>query len=189
MPAKMITVNLLDKEGFANSASGRIVNWAITYGRYIMIGTEIAVLLAFISRFSLDRKLTDLTEAIGQKRAVLEANLPVEDQIRSLERSLALISERTAHQELPLEILSATRTALPPDVYFESWELTGDILSVDAAAGSETGLSQFLTNLRSNTLLTNIEMGDVNKSPLTGILFSFTAEMKNSGTPVAPEGL
>ena len=32
-----------------------------------MIGTEVVVLLAFISRFSLDRKLTDLKEEISQK--------------------------------------------------------------------------------------------------------------------------
>ena len=66
MPAKTVDVNLLEKDDFSESPIGRIVTWAITYGRYIMILTEIVVLLAFISRFSLDRKLTDLNEAIGQ---------------------------------------------------------------------------------------------------------------------------
>ena len=66
-------INLL-KNSSDQSPLDRITDWALTYGRYIMIGTEIVVLLAFISRFSLDRKLTDLKEEIGQKQQILLAN-------------------------------------------------------------------------------------------------------------------
>jgi len=74
MPAKQISINLIGEEEMEHTPVGRIVTWAITYGRYIMIGTEIVVLLAFISRFSLDRKLTDLKDEISQKQELIEAN-------------------------------------------------------------------------------------------------------------------
>ena len=74
MPAKQPTINLIGEEEMAHTPVGRIVAWAVTYGRYIMIGTEIIVLLAFISRFSLDRKLTDLNDEVSQKQAIIDAN-------------------------------------------------------------------------------------------------------------------
>src|SRR3989344_3425468 len=77
MPAtkfSRIDINLIGEGDFSRTPIGRIVTWATTYGRYIMILTEIIVLLAFISRFSLDRKLTDLKEEITQKQAIIETN-------------------------------------------------------------------------------------------------------------------
>ena len=82
MPANQ-NINLLGDSEMDHTPVGRIVNWAVTYGRYIMIGTEIVVLLAFISRFSLDRKLTDLKEEVGQKQEIIEANLPFEGEVQS----------------------------------------------------------------------------------------------------------
>ena len=67
MPADIVRINLLGSQDLEHTPWGRIVAWATTYGRYIMITTEIIVLLAFISRFSLDRKNTDLTEEVTQK--------------------------------------------------------------------------------------------------------------------------
>ena len=88
MPANTTTINLLGKEDLGRSPTGRLLAWAVTYGRYIMIGTEIVVLLAFISRFSLDRKLTDLKEEITQKQAILEANSDLETTIRALQNHI-----------------------------------------------------------------------------------------------------
>ncbi len=79
MPAQPVSVNLLDQPEFTSSSIARLINWTITYGRYIMIGTEVIVLVAFISRFSLDRKLTDLREEIAQKQIILEANADFSD--------------------------------------------------------------------------------------------------------------
>ena len=82
MPADSIRINLLGQQDLEHTPWGRIVSWATTYGRYIMITTEIMVLLAFISRFSLDRKNTDLTEEVTQKQAILEANTSFETSDR-----------------------------------------------------------------------------------------------------------
>ncbi|HCS79450.1 TPA: hypothetical protein DIV55_06990, partial [Patescibacteria group bacterium] len=68
-PAKPI--NLLTRKDFDASLVGRILRWSLIYGRYIIVSTEIIVLLAFIYRFSLDRQITDLNEEIEQKSAIV----------------------------------------------------------------------------------------------------------------------
>lgn len=175
MPAKPIEINLLGQEDLKHTPQGRILNWALTYGRYIMIGTEIVVLLAFISRFSLDRKLTDLKEEISQKQAILEANAPLEHEIRLLQDHLAKVKQITTTQSAPINIITLLKSLLPPDVYIDTLDVTADRLVVSATAGETNGFSQFLTNLQATKQFTSVDIGDVKKNPLTGIEFKFTA--------------
>ena len=180
MPAaRTISINLLGQEDLKHTPQGRIVSWALTYGRYIMIGTEIVVLLAFISRFSLDRKLTDLKEEIAQKQAILEANVSLEQNIRLLQDELVKIKQITTKQSAPLTTLTLLQTLLPADVYIETLDSTIDHLSVTAVAGTTYGFSQFLTNLQSAKQFTGIDIGDIKKNALTGIEFTFTVFLSN----------
>lgn len=179
MPAKAISINLLGQEDLKHTPQGRIIGWALTGGRYIMIGTEIVVLLAFISRFSLDRRLTDLKEEIAQKQAILEANVSLEKDIRLLQDDLVKIKQTTVNQTVPLETLTLLQTLLPADVYVETLEIATDRLSAAAVAGTTYGFSQFLTNLQAAKQFTRIDIGDIKKSALTGIEFKFTAYLSN----------
>lgn len=174
-PAKPPSINLLGQEDLAHSPQGRIVNWALTYGRYIMIGTEIVVLLAFISRFSLDRKLTDLREEIDQKQAILTANVSLENEIRSLQTQLANIKTLLTDQAKPVEYLALVASLLPADVYVNSLEITKDKIIADATAATTDGFNQLLINLQTTKKFTNVEIGDVKKNPQTGLELKFTA--------------
>ncbi|KKU88775.1 hypothetical protein A3A64_01775 [Candidatus Gottesmanbacteria bacterium RIFCSPLOWO2_01_FULL_48_11] len=177
MPANPISVNLLGKDTFSSSPYGRLVTWAITYGRYIMIGTEIVVLLAFISRFSLDRKLTDLKEEISQKQAIIQVNLPFETEIKNLQQQLTHVKTLLKDQAKPLDTFNRLQSYLPPDVHFESYEFSGYKLSVAAVAGTTAGFGQFLASLQADKDITAIDVGDVSRDPLKGIRFKFTAEI------------
>ncbi len=181
MPAKPVSVNLLGQQDLEHTPWGRIVSWATTYGRYIMITTEIIVLLAFISRFSLDRKLTDLTEEVSQKQAIIEANSSFEKEIKSLQANIATIKKIISTQSGPVEIVSIMETLIPPDVYLTSLELSSSKLSVVAVAGTTQGFSQFLANLQASKQLKNVLLGDISRSPSKGIEFQFTADVIPSG--------
>ena len=78
-----------------------------------MITTEIVVLLAFISRFSLDRKNTDLTEELGQKQAIIEANLDFERDIKSLQAHLTTAKILLADQAKPIEVVNILESLIP----------------------------------------------------------------------------
>lgn len=179
MPAKPIAINLLGQEDLKHTPHGRIISWALTYGRYIMIGTEIVVLLAFISRFSLDRKLTDLKEEISQKQAILEANATLEQDIRTLQDHVVKIKQTTATQSVPMDTLTLLENLLPTDVYVETLDVTPDRLSIAAVAGTTGGFSQLLTNLQAAKQFARIDIGDIKKSTLAGIEFKLTAYLTN----------
>lgn len=186
MPAKPVTINLLGEETIAHTPQGRIVQWALTYGRYIMIGTEIVVLLAFISRFSLDRKLTDLKEEISQKQAILEANLPLENDIRSLQDRLSRIKSVITEQKRPVDAITFTQTILPPDVYLTSLDIIREKLILSLVAGTAEGFSRFLANFQSSKTITNTELQDVHRDPVLGISFKVSAKINPTASKTSP---
>jgi hypothetical protein len=182
MPANNIVINLLGDSDAEHTPMGRIVSWAVTYGRYIMIGTEIVVLLAFISRFSLDRKLTDLKEEVSQKQNIIEANLPFEKDVRTLQDKLLKIKTLIDQPINPLDTLLLFQTILPQGVFLHSFDLSKDKLTIQATAISTPAFSQFMANLQSSKYLSNIDIGDIKRDPTLGIQFSFTALMKPTST-------
>lgn len=177
MPANSISINLLGDSEMEHTPVGRIVSWAITYGRYIMIGTEIVVLLAFISRFSLDRKLTDLKEEVSQKQDIIEANLPFEKEVRALQDKLDKVKTLINQPVNPLAALTIFQTILPQGVYLKTYDLTKNTLTVRAIAGSTLSFSQLMTNLQSSKYITDVDIGDIRRDPLLGIQFGFTAKV------------
>lgn len=183
MPANSISINLLGDSDMEHTPVGRIVMWAVTYGRYIMIGTEIIVLLAFISRFSLDRKLTDLKEEVSQKQDIIEANLPFEQEVRTLQDKLSKIKTIINQPVNPLATLTLFQTLLPQGVYLKSYDFSANALTINAIAGSTQSFSQLMTNLKITKYLTKVDIGDIRRDPLLGIQFGFTAAV----TPNTPK--
>jgi Tfp pilus assembly protein PilN len=175
MPAEQTTtVNLLEHSSLEESPIGRIVTWATTYGRYIMITTEIIVLLAFISRFSLDRKRADLDEAIESKKAIIEANAGFEKQYRQIQAELVRAKSLLAVQNLPLERLTLLKSLLPSDTYLESFEYTPEKIMIRGRAGSNHGFTVLINNLQGVKQFQQIEVGEIKKTPTLGITFQVT---------------
>ena len=177
MPATVPSINLLGQEDLSHTPQGRLVAWALSYGRYIMIGTEIVVLLAFLSRFSLDRKLTDLREEIEQKQAILLANASLEADIRSVQDHIAKTKTLLSDQSKPVNIFQLVTTLLPEDAYLNSLEISTDKFSSDVVAGTTDTFGQFLTNIQSVKQIVKAEIGEVKKGPLTGLEFRLTATL------------
>lgn len=177
MPAKNVQINLLGNQDLEHTPWGRLVSWATTYGRYIMISTEIVVLLAFISRFSLDRKNTDLTEELTQKQAIIQANLEFEQDIKSLQSSLSTVKKLITDQPKFVELVRVTESLLPPDVYLTSLDLTQTKITIAATAGTNQGFAQFMSNLQATKLIQNVVFSDIRRKPSTGIEFQLTADI------------
>ena len=73
MPARVVGINLLPQSEFGQTFWGRFLKWAVSTGRYFLIFVELVVIIAFMSRFKLDKDLADLADNIAGKKAVLEA--------------------------------------------------------------------------------------------------------------------
>jgi hypothetical protein len=175
---RQLSINLLGAQTFDRSVFGKLIRWASTYGRYIMIGTEIVVLLAFISRFSLDRKITDLKDEIDQKQALIEANLDLENQVVELQDRLKNIKPLIDSQAYSFQTYKKIVTSSPPDVRFLTFDYSNNSINARVQSQTLTSFSQFIHNLESIPTLTNIELQSINRNSITGIDFTFSAKVQ-----------
>jgi Tfp pilus assembly protein PilN len=173
-PTQAPSVNLIGDEEMEHTPVGRIVTWAVTYGRYIMIGTEIIVLLAFISRFSLDRKLTDLSDEVSQKQAIIDANQDFETEFRTIQAKIMKIQTLLSTAPVAQNALNAVETMLPADVHLETLNITNEQVIGNVVANTTEGFSQMVANLQAASIFSQVEIGDIKRSPTTGIQFTFT---------------
>lgn len=161
MPAR--SINLLPQKDFDHTLVGRFLRWALTYGRYIIVSTEIIVLMAFIFRFSLDRTITDLNEEIEQKSAIVIANQGFEDRFRNLQNRVNYIGALTLNQNASLVLLNHLETIAPQGIRLTRLILKETTVSLTASAFNSSSLSIFIENLKNSQVLQDITVNTVSK--------------------------
>ena len=63
-------INLLPKDSFESSWAGRVLSWALAFGKWTVIVTQLVVIGAFLFRFGYDRKLTDLRRSLEEEAGI-----------------------------------------------------------------------------------------------------------------------
>lgn len=166
MPKKEI--NLLPREEFEKKPLGRFLTWALSVGRYIVIFTELIVILAFLSRFKLDRDLSDLNQSIREKQAIIEASAEFEKEFTFFQTRLATIKKLKSKETSFTQIVSAIGSLTPLDVAISNLSFSENSLRINATALSEKGLGSFLANLAASPNFKEVSLTNISKSIETG---------------------
>lgn len=129
------------------SAGEKLLDFCLTTGRYIVIGTQIVVLSCFLARFRFDRQLEDLSESIEKKQGVVQSFKQQEGEIRLLQAQLAEIKKIKNEKRDPERLLQNLVDLLPPPVFLEDLTLKQNKISLTATAYSSQDLATFLNRI------------------------------------------
>src|SRR3989344_3420723 len=143
MSARGKPLNLLPKSELEQTLWGRILKWALSGGRYIVILTEMVVIIAFLSRFKLDQDMSDLGERINGKKNVLEVQAPIEAKFRTVQDKINLGKEAKNEGGKTSEIFSALEADVPVGVKLKDLRVEKNLVTFSAVAGSESELIEF----------------------------------------------
>lgn len=172
MPARGKPVNLLPPSEFETSFGGKFLKWAVTSGRYIIIITELIVILAFISRFKLDEDIRKLHEEITGKVNVLDAELPKETEFKQVQNKLA-ITGQILRTRYPLSSdWKKVISKVPTEVKLDSVTFGGAAVSLQATALGEQELGMILSGLSTDSTWTGVTLNQITEEPVKGIKFS-----------------
>ncbi len=174
-------INLLPKEEFEREPWGKFFTWLLGVGRWIVIATELVVILAFLSRFKLDRDLGELHETIRNQQAIIASSTAFEQDFRSVQTRLSTATKLLENPLEPNEIITSLASVTPPDLALESVSLEKTSLAIEGVALSEGGLHNFAAGLANLPTLTNITFPKVTKTPEKQIQFTVTADLKPQG--------
>ncbi len=182
MPATNKHINLLPPDPFEQSMVGRFLKWALSVGRYIVIGTELVVIGSFLTRFSLDRQVTDLNESIAQKQAIIASYGDLETQLRQFQAQLKLVEEldgKTLHTKTFVETISEFT---PVDVVYQNVQIKSSTIEMTGTAFSEAGFRTLLSQLKSLPEATKIAVTNMSSgtSGGNGITFSIAVQLAPS---------
>jgi len=167
MSARKTKIEFLPQEDWEKGTWGRILKWALTIGRHIVIFTELIVILAFLSRFKLDKDLTDLGEEIKQKQAIIQASTQFEKKFRFLNKKIKVIKDLKMSRLQSGPILEEIATLIPIDVYLSNFSVSGKDVVLDAIAFSEGGLATFLKNLKESSRFKGLTLSQIALGPET----------------------
>lgn len=179
MPAKKdIKVNLLPQKEFERSTLGRILKWAVSSFRIIVIITEMLVMAAFLSRFWLDANNSDLNEEINQKKAVIASFSQTEGEFRSFQKRIDVFAKITSLTQQS-EYLNLITSLTPAEVTLSSVSDSEGTIQIKAYSRSEQKISQFIKNLSSVDKFKNVALNkiDSNEDDPSAIIFTIKADI------------
>ncbi|MBI2009692.1 MAG: PilN domain-containing protein [Candidatus Chisholmbacteria bacterium] len=185
MTAQTLTINLLPKDEFERSFLGKFLKWALTVGRYIVIGTELVVISSFLARFSLDRQMTDLNEAMAAKQNVLASYATIESRVRVLQARLDLVKELTSEQLGMATLMTTTARLTPIDLVYTSLTYTPEAVTFQGIAFSEAGLQTLLSTMRAEKGFSKVTVKRISSAGSQGNGLDFEIEAQRSGAKTA----
>ncbi len=180
MAARKDQINLLPGLGFEATTTGRILAWLLSTFRVIVIITEIIVMAAFISRFWFDTKVTDLSDEIKEKTAILSSYSNFEKEFKDTQTRLKIFSDFTKDEDMLPKTLNTITSFLPTDLFLTSLSLSENSLELLGSTPNERSIQQFITNLYSTEQFEEINIVDLQSNIKTENLLDFkiTAKLK-----------
>ncbi len=175
------TIEFVPQEDWEKTSFGKFLKWLLSAGRWIIIVTELIVILAFLSRFKLDRDLTDLNESLKQKQAIINSSSEFEKDFRFLQKRLTTIESLQKSQNEADQILNIFAEITPVGVQLSNFSYVDKKISLAASAKSESALATFLKNLKESPKLENLSLSKISTDEEHGgeIIFNLKAEAKD----------
>jgi Tfp pilus assembly protein PilN len=177
---KKQNINLLPQEEFASTTFGRVLAWGLSTFRVIVIITEVVVMGAFLSRFWLDARVSDLNDEITQKSAVIEATSQFEEEFKSAQKRLGIYTAIAADDTTAASTLEAITSHIPTNVTLTTYSYLVDSASVKGYSASERSIAQFIANLESEEGFGDVSLTQLGASEdqASQLLFSIDITLK-----------
>lgn len=158
---KLSSINLVPQDEFDRSVIGKALKWSLTTGKSIVILTEFVVILAFLSRFKLDRDLNDLNEVILQKQGIVESYSAVEAQMRDVQARLDLVGQLKNTSVKVSQSMQELSLLIPLDTKLETVDLGQSNWIIKGTSGSELGFATLISRLENSGKFAAVEVSDI----------------------------
>jgi len=173
-------INLAPKDPFYETGLGKVLKWALSVGRYIVIFTELIVILSFVSRFSLDRRITDLNDTIFQKQTIIESYGDLETNVRTIQKKIEAYNQIEQQADIVNVFPELTRIT-PSGIRLEQLVVDNQQVTLTGTTGSQQSLNTLINNIQlvptfSEVTVSNITTSDDRNANLEFVITALFAE-------------
>lgn len=167
-PKKKKVINLLPVDPFMASLFGRTLQWLLSTFRVIVIVVELVVMSAFLSRFWLDAKNSDLSDEIKQKQALLQSSLKFEEEYKSIQEKISIYSSIINVNTPLLSSIQLLPSMIPDEIKLDNLLFSDNSINFSGSAASEVSIAQLTTNLMNKKEFADVSLTQVSVSEETG---------------------
>jgi hypothetical protein len=156
----------------------KFLNWVLTVGRLIVIITEIVAVSAFIYRFSLDERLSDIHSAIKQKQNIVSVLKNDEAKYRNLQERIAVAASFLTKNGTPNKTVSDIVGLIPSSIKISNLVINKKQVSLTITVSSISTLSNFVDSLKNYSDMKSISIDSIENRPSVGLSVDITAILK-----------
>lgn len=182
MKNKQPSINLLKKD--KGSFLDKFINWALTFGRLVVIVTEAVALGAFLYRFSLDRQLIDLHDEISQKQAIVKYLKTNEDKYRDTQARIGVAAKFIDSGQNTYNTLANVVNLAPENFTFNNLSVSENAVIVVADVQSLSSLTEFIDGLKNNPEISSVSLDQIQNKTSNGMLSVAISAKRTSKKPL-----
>ncbi len=177
-PAHFDDINLLPEDPFFSTIFGRVIRWSLSVGRYLIIFTELIVIISFATRFKLDRERTDLNNSIAQKVAIIQSYGDLETRFKTIQKRIDYF-KNINNRHIDTDLFVYLNQVIPDNITIDKLTITQDSVSVSGVAPSQDKFNTLIINLKQSDRFDTVTVGKIEKnSKSQEIEFKFNASLK-----------
>lgn len=175
MFSKKSSVNLLPRDSFESSFLGKVLEWALVFGKWTVILVELVVVSAFLMSFGLDRKLTDLQRGIKKQVELVNSYEQVEKEFVVAQNRINFVKPILEDHDTTLSVFGKLAMITPIDIWYERISIGSNSVTVYAYASSIRGFSNYLRAVQQDQFFNPISIGSLESGASTEARLQFQA--------------
>lgn len=173
------SINLAKNRG--EHLSDRIIAFALSIGRVLVILTEAIALGAFLFRFGLDRQLVDLHDRIKQEQSIVDLLKNNESTYRNLQDRLALEKTIDTNTTSDIALYQQIAAMIPSDMALTTLSFSNTSIRIEGSLSSLISLSSLVKKLQANSAVDRVSIDKIeNKTTEGTIAVSFSVFLKQA---------
>ncbi|GAB4219078.1 MAG: hypothetical protein Fur009_3410 [Candidatus Microgenomates bacterium] len=151
----------------------KVVFFGLNYLRYIIVITQLIVIIVFFYRFQLDQQVIDLREEVDQKKEIIQIVLPLLNETARIDKKTKEIEKILANQSKFKAMLSYIFSLIPESMKLTNVEVKGNGLDILGYVSDPAQFQSFFNILKKDQKFKNVELKSIKKTE-TGYIFQIS---------------
>jgi len=152
------------------------LKWAVTTGRYIIILTELVVIIAFLSRFKLDEDLRNVNEQIQTQVNFLESEQSQLNEFLIVQKRVSLLGRTLSNKVQVTEMMDYLASRTPLEIKINQLSILKNEISIGAVTLSESALGKMMTNMSRDGIWKSLDLTQIVSDRDNGIKLTIVAK-------------
>lgn len=155
-------INLLEKKDVG--LLDKLTFFSLNYLRYIIVITQLIVIVVFFYRFQIDQSIIDLKDGVDQKKEIVQIVLPLLNEAVKIDRKTSIIEKTIVKQENFSTMVNYFVASFPETIILTNMEIKNESIKVTGDANNPQHLQAFYLFLKKDNKFKEVMFQNINKT-------------------------